>query len=90
MYRSSNAKNNDNNNNNDDDNNNNSNDKNYNSLVPVTVSPVRSSTLYSEYVHSWYQKNCYLTRSVPSMKETDLKFIGQGALLSPGNDVFIP
>ena len=78
VYRSSNAKNNDNNdNNNDDDNNNNkSNDKNYNSLVPVTVSPVRSSTLYSEYVHSWYQKNCYLTRSVPSMKETDLKFIG--------------
>ena len=79
VYRSSNAKNNDNNNNNNnnnDDNNNNSNDKNYNSLVPVTVSPVRSSTLYLEYVHSWYQKNCYLTRSVPSMKETDLKFIG--------------
>ena len=66
VYRSSNAKNNDNNNNNnnnDDDNNNNSNDKNYNSLVPVTVSPVRSSTS----IRSMYIRGTRKTATLPEV-----------------------
>ena len=68
VYRSSNAKNNDNNdNNNDDDNNNKSNDKNYNSLVPVTVSPVRSSHCSILSIRSMYIRGTRKTATLPEV-----------------------
>ena len=64
MYRSSKAKDNNNNNNN---NNNSSNDKNYNSLVPVTVSPVRSSHCSILSIRSMYIRGTRKTATLPEV-----------------------
>ena len=67
VYRSSKAKDNNNNNNNNNDNNNSSNDKNYNSLVPVTVSPVRSSHCSILSIRSMYIRGTRKTATLPEV-----------------------